>query len=91
MTRNLPVLTTVLAVVFFAFTPMGWELLGNIGSGGLSGSIAGFVVLVIIMPILLLLGLLEWRMWRNVKAPRNFPPAAQTTISPEQKPDKSEA
>jgi cytochrome c oxidase assembly factor CtaG len=91
MTRNWPVLTTALALVFFAVTPMGWELIGGILSGGLSGSIAGFVVLVMIMPILLVLGLLEWLMWRNVKAPRNFPPDAQTTTSGERKPDQSEA
>jgi len=91
MTRNWPVLTTALAFVFFAFTPMGWQLIGGILSGGLSGSIAGFVVLAMIMPILLVLGLLEWLMWRKVKAPSNFPPPAQTTISGERKPDKSEA
>ena len=71
---------------------MGWELIGNILSGeGLSRSIAGFVVVAMVMPIVLVLGFLEWLMWRKVKAPSNFPPALKTTISQQQKPDKSEA
>jgi hypothetical protein len=91
MTRNWPVLTTALAVVFFAVTPFGWELIGNILSGdGLSSSIAGGVVLVGVMPILAVLGLVEWLVWRNVKAPSNFPPAAQTSKSAQQEPKKTD-
>ena len=52
MTRNWPVLTTAIALVFFLVTPFGWELIGNILSGdGLSGSIAGGFVLLVVVPI----------------------------------------
>ena len=78
-------------MLVLAVSPLGQEVIRNMRSNeGLSRNMAE-IVLVIYGPILLVLALLEWLMWRKVKAPSNFPPALKTTISQQQKPDKSEA
>jgi hypothetical protein len=82
---------TTIVTLGLAVSPLGLELISNLQSGeALSRSIAGAIVMTI-APILLVLGLLEWLMWRRINAAPNFPPTVPTTISDARKPDKSEA
>jgi hypothetical protein len=88
--KQWPWITTVVAILL-AMTPVGLEVISNLQSGeALSRSIAGALALTI-APILLVLGLLEWLIWRKIKARPNFPPSPPTTISHPHKADQSEA
>jgi hypothetical protein len=90
--KHWPWITTIVAVVVFALTPLGWEIMSGLASGeALSRNIAGGFLMTVVLPILLVLGLLEWLMWRKLNAAPNYPTGAPTTISNRQKPDKSEA
>jgi hypothetical protein len=84
--KQWPWITTIVTVLL-AVTPPGWELISALGSGeALSRNIAGPIVMTVAL-ILLVLGMLEWVMWRKINARPNFPPARQSTISDAQKPE----
>jgi hypothetical protein len=85
--KNWPVITTIIAVVVLALTPLGWGLIAGVMSGeALSRNIAGPILGMVVL-ILLVLAFLEWLMWWKINSRRNFPPPTQTTISDQHKAD----
>jgi hypothetical protein len=85
--KNWPWITTIIAVIVLALTPLGWSLISGLMSGeALSRNIAGGV-LTIVMLILLVVGLLESLIRWKISSRPNFPPPAQTTISDQHKPE----
>ena len=90
--KHWPWITTIIAVVVLALTPLGWSLISGLMSGeALSRNIAGGVLMTVVLPVLLVLGLLESLIRWKISSRPNFPPPAQTIISPERKADQSEA
>jgi len=90
--KHWPWITTIIAVVVLALTPLGWSLISGLMSGeALSRNIAGGVLMTVVLPVLLVLGLLESLIRWKISSPRNFPPAEQGTTSAAQESGRNQA